>query len=171
MLAHVVGITADLNAQRFGDGDGDAWTDAQVSTRRGRSIDDLAAQWDREAPIFEEGLRLFGYQFGAHYLGDLLQHTCDVEAALGRSPVRDDGALTVALDFYLDSLDDTLHRAGVGALTVRVGDESWTLGTGDVSPRYVHPRTNCFAHSADVGHSTRSLRSSGPATAIASRVS
>jgi len=132
VLAHVVGITADLNAQRFGDGDGDAWTDAQVSTRRGRSIDDLAAEWDREAPIFEEGLRLFGYQFGAHYLGDLLQHTCDVEAALGRSPVRDDGALTVALDFYLDSLDDTLHRAGVGALTVRVGDESWTLGTGDV---------------------------------------
>jgi len=132
VLAHVVGITADLNAQRFGNGDGDAWTDAQVSQRRGRSIDDLAAEWDREAALFEEGLRLFGYQLGAHYLGDLLQHACDVEAALGRSPARDDLAVMVGLDFYLASLDDALRVADTGALSVRAGEESWTLGSGDV---------------------------------------
>ena len=83
VLAHVVGITADLNAQRFGEGDGDAWTLMQVAHRRDCSVDDLAAEWDREAPVFEAGLRLFGYGFGAHYLGDLLQHVGDVAAAVG----------------------------------------------------------------------------------------
>src|SRR5262245_47979188 len=56
VLAHVVGITADLNARRFGDGDGDTWTATQVGVRRGRSIAELTAEWDREAPLFETGL-------------------------------------------------------------------------------------------------------------------
>lgn len=144
VLAHVVGITSDLNAQRFGDGDADAWTQAQVSTRRDCSVDDLAAEWDREAPLFEAGLRLFGYQFGAHYLGDLLQHASDVEAALGRSPARDDLALSVALDFYLASLEETLEQAGVGGLAVRVGDESWMLGPGTVVASVAAPRYELF---------------------------
>ena len=52
-LPIATGIAPDLNAQQFGDGGGDVWTDVQVSTRRGRSIDELAAEWDREAPVFE----------------------------------------------------------------------------------------------------------------------
>ena len=56
VLAHVVGITADLNAQQFGDGDGDAWTLRQVASRRECSVDDLVVEWDREAPVFEAGL-------------------------------------------------------------------------------------------------------------------
>ena len=61
VLAHVVGIASDLNAQRFGAGDGDAWSLAQVAARGVCSVDDLAVEWDREAPLFEAGLRLFGY--------------------------------------------------------------------------------------------------------------
>lgn len=90
VLAHVVGITADLNAQRFGGGDGDRWTAVQIASRRADSLDDLAREWNREAPTFEDGLRLFGYDFGAHYLGDLLQHIGDVHVALGLSPARGD---------------------------------------------------------------------------------
>lgn len=132
VLAHVVGITADLNAQHFGDGDGDRWTAAQIAARRGDSLEDLTREWNREAPPFEEGLRLFGYDFGAHYLGDLLQHVGDVHAALGLSPTRDDESIAVALDFYLASFEATLDDAVVGATDVHVGDESWRLGSGDV---------------------------------------
>jgi len=132
VVAHVVGIAADLNAQRFGDGNSDAWTFAQVDARRDRSLAELAAEWAREAPTFETGLRLFGYDFGAHYLADLLQHVADVEAALGRPPARDDLALEVALDFYLGSFEETLVEENLGALQVQVGDESWILGRGDV---------------------------------------
>ena len=128
VLAHVVGITADLNAQRFGAGDSDAWTARQTENRRFDSIEELADEWEHEGPTFQAGLRLFGYDFGAHYLGDLLQHVGDVHAALGRCPARDDIAVAVALDFYLGSFEEALDQASVGAVAVQVGDERWRLG-------------------------------------------
>jgi uncharacterized protein (TIGR03083 family) len=131
VLAHLVGITADLNAEQFGNGDGDAWTAAQVASRRGRSVDELAIEWDREAPTFEHGLRLFGYTFAAHYLADLLQHVIDVRAALEMAWMPADQHLAVALDFYLTSFDEALAAAGAGAVDVRAGDERWRLGDGD----------------------------------------
>ena len=48
VVAHLVGITSDLNAGRFGSGDADAWTAAQVHTRRERSIDELATSGTRK---------------------------------------------------------------------------------------------------------------------------
>jgi uncharacterized protein (TIGR03083 family) len=131
VLAHLVGITVDLNAGNFGStADPDAWTAAQVATRRGRSVDDLAREWDEAAPRFEEGLRLLGYEIGSHYLGDLLQHEADVRHALRRPRRADDVALAVALDFYLISFEETLCADGVGAVEIAVADESWTLGPG-----------------------------------------
>ena len=146
VLAHVVAITADLNAQRF-DGaiaDGDAWTAEQVATRRGASLDDLAAEWDREAPLFETGLGLFGYSFGAHYLGDLMQHVGDIHTTLGRSPVRDDDTIAVALDFYLTSFEESLDELGAGAVALRCGDERWSLGDGPVVASVTAPRYELF---------------------------
>src|SRR4051794_4449375 len=130
VLAHLVGITADLNAQRFGGGDADAWTELQIEARRLSSIDELAAEWDREGPQFETGLRLFGYQFGAHYLGDLVLHVADVKIALGLPAERDDIVIAVALDFYLASLEESLQQIEAGAVEVRVGNECWRLGRG-----------------------------------------
>ena len=132
VVAHVVGITADLNAGDLGGDDGDSWTARQVERRSGRSIDELATEWDAEAPTFEDGLRLFGYELGSHFLGDLLQHRADLDHALGR-PRRsdDDEALMVALDFYLDSFHQSLLEAGVAAEAI-VDGERWELGGGDV---------------------------------------
>jgi uncharacterized protein (TIGR03083 family) len=132
VLAHLVGITADLNAQRFGDGSGDDWTAAQIDARRSLSIEEVAAEWDHEAPQFETGLRLFGYGLGAHYLGDLLQHVSDVRSALGESPVRDDEELAVGLDFYLESFEDTLDAVAIGSVELRCGEERWRLGPGEI---------------------------------------
>jgi uncharacterized protein (TIGR03083 family) len=131
VLAHVVGITADLNAGNFGT-DGDAWTAEQVRLRANDTIDDLAAEWDREAPTFEHGLRLFGYEIGSHYVGDLLQHSGDIRHALGRARLADDDTLAVALDFYLDSFEQALNTAGIGAVEMTVGPERWMLGAGPV---------------------------------------
>jgi uncharacterized protein (TIGR03083 family) len=133
VVAHVVGITADLNAGRFGPDAPDAWTAQQVAARRDRSIDDLAREWDTEAPTFCEGLALFGYEMGSHFLGDLVQHVADVHHALGR-PRRpdDDEALVVATDFYLDSFHRSLLDAAVGTVVAVVDAERWELGAGKV---------------------------------------
>jgi uncharacterized protein (TIGR03083 family) len=129
VLAHVVGITVDLNAGNFGRGDEpDTWTAAQVDARRGRTVEQLAAEWDAAAPQFEDGLRLLGYEIGSHYLGDLLQHAADVRHALGMPRPDDDLSLAVGLDFYLISFEESLVEAGIGAVEIAVGDESWTLG-------------------------------------------
>jgi hypothetical protein len=65
-------------------------------------------------------------------VGDLLQHSQDVREALGQTPIDDDVALAVALDFYLDVFSQAVTAAGAGAVVVRVGSETWTAGEGEV---------------------------------------
>jgi uncharacterized protein (TIGR03083 family) len=131
VVAHLTGITADLNALRFDAATPEDWTARQVAERRGSSLADLEAEWDREAPRFEAGLELLGYELGSHYVGDLLQHSADVREALDQAPLDDDLALAVALDFYVDHFSQALVAGGVGAVVVRVGDEAWTAGNGE----------------------------------------
>jgi uncharacterized protein (TIGR03083 family) len=130
VLSHLVGIAADLNAQRFDVVDPDEWTARQVLERRDRSVDELAEEWEREGPRFEEGLRLFGYGTGSHFVGDLLQHTADVRHALGLGILPDDEALAVGLDFYLVEFDRRLTSSHSGTWVVAVPGEEWTLGAG-----------------------------------------
>ncbi len=130
VVAHLVGITVDLNAGNFGDGDPDAWTARQVDARRSLSIAELEQEWEREAHAFEHGLRLLGYEIGSHYVGDLLQHSQDIREALGAPPIADDAALAVALDFYLDHFHQTLTAAGIGTVAVHVGDDCVNVGSG-----------------------------------------
>jgi len=130
VLSHVVGITADLNAQRFDVVEPDEWTARQILERRDRTVDEVAEEWEREAPLFEDGLRLLGYEFGSHYVGDLLQHTADVRHALGMGILADDDALAVGLDFYLNELDRRLTSSQRGTVVVALPGEEWALGAG-----------------------------------------
>jgi uncharacterized protein (TIGR03083 family) len=132
VVAHLVGITADLNARRFGTGDPDEWTRRQVDERRDRGLDVIIAEWDAEAPRFEAGLRLLGYEIGSHYIADLHAHLQDLRSALGLSPECDDTTVLVSLDFYLGSLDETLRAAEQGAIAVSVDEEHHVAGTGEV---------------------------------------
>ncbi|MBI2169684.1 MAG: maleylpyruvate isomerase family mycothiol-dependent enzyme [Actinobacteria bacterium] len=132
-LAHVVGITTDLNRQVFFHPDGpDAWTAEQVDVRRGRSVEELTAEWDAEAPQFEEGCRLLGYEIGSHYVGDLLLHLDDCRFGMGRPVSRDGLAVLVSLDFYLHSFHEGLVEAGVGSVEVADGSKTVVAGAGDV---------------------------------------
>ena len=128
VVAHVIGIASSLNAGEFPTGDPDTWARAQVESRRGRSLEQLRAEWDAEAPDFEDGMRIFGYDAGSHFLGDLLQHYADVRHALALGRICDDDALTASLDFYLDSFHQSL--AGIGSVEVRAADDAWVLGAG-----------------------------------------
>jgi uncharacterized protein (TIGR03083 family) len=144
VVAHLVGITADLNALRFDAVDPEAWTARQVGERRTATVPELASEWEAEAGRFEEGLRLLGYELGSHYVGDLLQHSQDVREALGLEPIGDDLALVVALDFYVDHFSQALVAGDAGAVVVRVEDESWTAGAGDVVATVADRRLELF---------------------------
>lgn len=145
VLAHVVGITGDLNHGRFGQGmTADEWTATQVETRRGRSVDELAVEWDAEAPKFVDGLRTLGYPIGSHYLGDLLQHVADVRHALELPPPPGDETLVVATDFYLDSFDESLRTAALGTVVITTGDETFATGVGETVAELSAPRYEVF---------------------------
>ncbi|MGB8859710.1 MAG: maleylpyruvate isomerase N-terminal domain-containing protein [Ilumatobacteraceae bacterium] len=140
VLAHVVGLATDLNAQQFPAGDdvgGVAWGAAQVATRRDLPLADLVDEWAREAPTFEDGLRLFGYGEGCHFVADLHAHHQDVRGALGLSRDDDPLAVAVALDHYLGFVHEMLRDAVWGTLEVCAGNETRLLGTDGGSYRAV----------------------------------
>jgi Mycothiol maleylpyruvate isomerase N-terminal domain len=131
VLAHVVGLVADLNAQRFpapDDDSGRAWTDGQVARGRGRSIRDVVSEWDREAPIFEEGLRTFGYEMGSHFVADLHAHYQDVRGAIGEPAEADGLTVRVALDHYAGFMNQMLGDAKWGTLEIVAAGETERLG-------------------------------------------
>ena len=131
VFAHVVGLAGDLNAQRFpepGDAGGAAWTDGQVQRGRGRAIAALRDEWDREAPIFEEGLRAFGYEMGSHFVADLHAHAQDVRGAIGAPRETDELTVRVALDHYVGFVGGLLADANWGTLDAVAGAETVRLG-------------------------------------------
>ena len=162
VLSHLVGIAADLNAQAFG-GDPDSWTAAQVKSRAHDTVDELAAEWDREAPTFEDGLRLFGYDLGSHFVGDLLQHVADIAHALGLAHPGDDETLAVALDAYLVTFEKALEQAATGSVEISDGREHWTLGSGPVVASVSGERYELFRALGGRRHveQVRALRWSG----------
>jgi uncharacterized protein (TIGR03083 family) len=143
-LSHVVGITADLNAGRLSAASPEEWTAAQVHAREHQTVEERAREWDLEAPRFEEGLRLLGYEIGSHYVGDLLQHVSDIRHALGAPLITDDEALAVALDFYLVSFEQSLEELGLGTVDVTVDDEHWLVGAGATIALVTAPRYELF---------------------------
>jgi uncharacterized protein (TIGR03083 family) len=130
VVRHLVGLVADLNRAEFGDGDGERWTARQVEQRRERGLDELSAEWEAEAPVFEEGMRTFGYEVGCHFLADLLAHEADVRHALGDPGLPDDPALAIGLDWYLDVADRALRSSSAGVLEVAAPGDRWKLGAG-----------------------------------------
>lgn len=139
VVAHLVGLAADLNRGRFpGPGDDpDRWTEAQVAARRGRTIDELATEWDQEGPAFEDGLRLFGYETGCHFVGDLLQHRADIGLALGQPGLPDRPALDIGVDWYLEVAHQALTAAGSGGVELVVDGHPTPLGPPPVLARVV----------------------------------
>lgn len=139
VLAHVVGIAVDLNAQHLPEADdegGAAWAAIQIARGRTQMLDEIVATWTREAPAFEEGLRIFGYEIGAHFAADLHAHNQDVRSALGMSRDTDPVTLRVALDHYLGFLDEILTSARWGTLEVVTEAGAYRLGRdGAHNPR------------------------------------
>jgi hypothetical protein len=145
VLAHVVGLATDLNAQRFpsaSDPAGTAWTARQVERSQGRAVHEVLAEWDREAPSFEAGLRAFGYELGSHFVADGHAHYQDIRGALGLSSDRDELTVRVALDHYLGFFEEMLTDARWGTLDVVAGIEMRRLGTR--GPHHARVRAEPF---------------------------
>jgi uncharacterized protein (TIGR03083 family) len=132
VLAHLVGVTADIVSGNL-DGVGtDPWAAAQVERSRARSCTELVADWDEHGPVVEEMATQFGRAAG-QLLSDATTHEHDVRGALDAPGARDSDAVALSLGFLCMSLGEQLDADERGALVVQHGGTTDTVGTGEPS--------------------------------------
>jgi uncharacterized protein (TIGR03083 family) len=98
VVAHVTGVVDDALAGRLDGMATEPWTAAQVEARRARPIADMLAEWDANAPSFEELLDTVGDP-GRQAVTDVVTHEHDIRAALDEPGARDSDAVHIGLGF------------------------------------------------------------------------
>jgi uncharacterized protein (TIGR03083 family) len=133
LLAHLVGGAADAASGRVDGAPGEQWTARHVAERRGRSVRELLAEWERVGPVVEASL--IGQQFtGPNLAADVICHEGDLREALGFPRVDSEHWRQPFLDVMMLRLGKRLpHQT-----TVLVCDElgqQWRCGSGDLIAR------------------------------------
>src|SRR5687768_2365006 len=78
VVAHLAGVCADVLAGNLAGVATDPWTDAQVQARRGRSTEEVIAEWSEVAPQVEAFANDFPARMGEQWVGDLTTHEHDI---------------------------------------------------------------------------------------------
>src|SRR5262249_2087948 len=109
VLAHLVGVTADIVAGNL-DGVGTGtWANAQGDARRGRPADELLAEWDQHGPVVEAMAGQFGRAAG-QLLSDATTHEHDLRGGLAAPGARDSDAVALSVGFVGRSLGEQLDQ-------------------------------------------------------------
>lgn len=129
VVAHVTGITADVNAGRLDGVATDPWTDTQIQARRSTPLDAILVEWGREAATFEPAMASWPKLVARTVLIDLVTHEHDIRGALGVPGGRDTETYDIALRGYAVGLAKTLAERGIPALRLEAPD--WSFDAGD----------------------------------------
>lgn len=120
LLAHMVGISAELSAGRYPTGDLAEWLAELVTSRRGATVDELLDEWaaavDDGEPMYTPNGLLFV---------DLVVHEHDLRRAVDRPGARDSAQVLQVLPLVLDSLAEPLRAHDLGAIVVVDGGSTW----------------------------------------------
>ena len=82
LLAHLAGLATDVQNDNLAGAGTEAWTQAQVDARRDRSVAELLAEWERNAPAVHGALS--GDPPRLPFAVDAVTHEHDLRAAVGR---------------------------------------------------------------------------------------
>ena len=125
VVAHLVGVVADITGGNLEGAGSESWTAAQVEARRDRSLDELLAEWAERAATVEAFLDQAPPDMSAILISDCYAHEQDIRGGTGRPGARDDDALFIALEFQIDNLAWRLKERGLPGLKLRAGDRVW----------------------------------------------
>jgi uncharacterized protein (TIGR03083 family) len=135
LLAHCVGVPADVAAGRIEGAGTDPWTAEQVATRDGRSAAELVAEWNEVAPGVEVLMDTVP-ELGRGVF-DLLSHEQDLRGALGR-PGCDPATLAEITEGAMQTLTRVAEAAGF-TLRVEVEGSDVAAGPADAPVKVVAP--------------------------------
>jgi uncharacterized protein (TIGR03083 family) len=120
LLAHMVGLGADVLAGDEPDDHNEEWTAKQVAARRDRDVDALVTEWQELA----EPLRAWMAVHGTRPLGDVTIHEQDLRGALGEPGGQDTPAMAAMRDRFVARLAARLDPA-LGPLALVGPEWSW----------------------------------------------
>lgn len=132
LVAHLTGVAADSVAGRLEGRGTPPWTAAQVSDRRGRSLEELLGEWRAAAAPLEATLSADG-RGGRRLVIDTVTHEHDLRGALHLPPPEvtvDDEAYALAFRSYLAAAGERAVEAGLPPLVVVTPDGPFPVGEG-----------------------------------------
>jgi uncharacterized protein (TIGR03083 family) len=140
VLAHMVGVNADILAGNLAGVASDAWTAAQVDRRRDVSVAAMLEEWNEISPAVEEMAPGFGPATG-QWLFDACTHEHDLRHALGEPGARESDAVVLSYEWGTDRVGDVLRAASAPGLVFHTEAGAKPVGE-DASGAEV--RTTCF---------------------------
>lgn len=166
VLAHLVGICTDTNAGNIEGAGSEEYTSRQVNERKGRSVDEIVAEWNEQAPAFEQMLDSIHPAISGGIIGDLVTHEQDARGAVDKVGGRDGLAFDLALESQVRFFGRRIKEAKLPTLEVTAGGKNWVAGKEEVSGtleadpfellrgltgRRTHTQVRSFSWSVDPG--------------------
>ena len=136
VLAHLVGVPADVMAGKLDGVATEPWTRAQVDARRGASVDDMLTEWDEMGPQFEAALAGVPFEMAGQAVFDAVTHEHDIRGALGAPGARDSDAVDIAWEWILGART----RANAPCICYVTEEGKDISGVGDVVVTIEAPR-------------------------------
>ena len=133
LLAHAVGVDADILAGNLAGAGTDAWTAVQVAARRGRSTVELLDEWADIGPQVEAIAAAFGDAAG-QWCFDAATHEHDLRMLVGEPGLQDSDAVTIGTAWMLGRMGDRFDAEGLPALTITFADGTGTVTVGTGVP-------------------------------------
>ena len=128
VLAHVAGIPADVLVGKLDVVGTDAWTQAHIDARIGKSVAEIVAEWATTGAQMETLAAGAPPAMAIALIGDLCTHDFDVRGAFGDTATRASAGAGITFDYYASTLGQRLTPLGL-ALTVST-DEGDTVQVG-----------------------------------------
>jgi uncharacterized protein (TIGR03083 family) len=136
VLAHLVGVPADVLAGKLDGVATEPWTRAQVDARREAGIEDMLREWAETGPQFETALAGVPFEISGQALFDAVTHEHDIRAALGVPGARDADAVDIAWEWMLGART----RSNAPCICYVTEDRKDVSGAGDVVVTIEAPR-------------------------------
>jgi uncharacterized protein (TIGR03083 family) len=129
VVAHLSGITADINAGNLDGVATDSWTARQVDARRDWSIEQVLDEWDTEAAKVEPLMSSLPDVAMGQMTTDAATHEQDIRGALERPGARDCDAIVIGFDWGVQILAGMAEPADA-TLRIETDAGAATVGTG-----------------------------------------
>jgi uncharacterized protein (TIGR03083 family) len=127
LLSHMVGSPTDMLAGNLEGAGSEAWTQAQVEARRGRSLADLLEEWDTVVDRLDVAIRAGDVPAPAAF--DVITHEQDLRGAIGAEATPDPLAVRFVTEGFAARVDAVVARAGLPPLEIRDSAGGWCAGT------------------------------------------